>query len=413
MNEGGFITKAILVLAWFALATLCISSAAQENTADYWMNKSTEFFNNGSMEESLNAMDKVLQIAPENESAWLNKADVLRYLGRENESAKVFESALEIINKTLEKNPQDASLWYGKGIALYFLGNEEEAVKANEKAWEVLNQSIEKDPKSARELVGNAHILPVQGRRIVDRIDYLFVDDPQLIGKWQGVDVVQRVEDFNPDSENIKEDLYLKELIFLKNGKIFNSPLSWTEGIIIGPVDKTASKYEIKEINGSTYMFFEWKSGDYSLRGMKPWFYVLKKIDSKDYSIEEVPKKEDKIDYPFVADPRILGKWVSVDFVKKPEDFTSGKVNSQDDLYLLDLEFSENGNVSANFVNRANESDVYTWTKDLVLSKRNKTASKYIIQEIDGGTYMFFQWKNGDYMLRNMEPKYYVLKKVS
>ncbi len=40
---------------------------------------------------------------------------------------------------------------------------------------------------------------------------------------------------------------------------------------------KTASKYIIKEIDGGKYMFFEWKSGDYTIRGMKPYYYVLKK----------------------------------------------------------------------------------------------------------------------------------------
>ena len=116
------------------MALLCISTGAQENSTDYWMNKSAELFNNGSLEDSLDAIDKVLQIAPENESAWLNKADILRCLGREDESVKAFEKSLEILNKTLEKNPLDASLWYGKGMALYFMGNEEEAVAANERA---------------------------------------------------------------------------------------------------------------------------------------------------------------------------------------------------------------------------------------------------------------------------------------
>ena len=321
------------------------------------MKKSTELFNNGSLEDSLNAMDKVLQIAPENDSAWLNKADILRCLGRENESTTAFENALEILNKTLEKNPQEASLWYGKSMALYFLGDEGEAVAADERAWEILNQSCEKDPENARTLVDNAHILPAKGRRIVDRIDYPFADDPQLVGKWQSVDFVKRINAFNPDAKSVQEDLPLKEMIFLKDGKLFNSPLSWTKGLIINPVEKAASKYEIRELNGSTYLFYEWKSGGYLLRGMKPQFYVLKKIDSRDYSNVEIPRKEDRIDYPFVTDPRIYGKWISVDFVEKPENFNMGVANYLlSDLYLKDLNFSENGNVTANFKDRMHES---------------------------------------------------------
>ena len=266
------------VIALLAIILLCASTLAQENTTEYWMKESTEFFNRGFLEESLEAMDKALQISPENESVWLNKADILRCLGRENESANVFQKALEILNNSLEANPHDASRWYGKGMALYFLGYEEEAIKANEKAWEILNQSCEKDPENARFLVDNVHILPAKGRRIVDLIDFPFVDDPQLIGKWQSVNVVRSIDDFNPDVKNANEDLYLKEMIFLKGGKIYGTQLSWTKGIVTNPIDETASRYEIREINGSTYMFYEWKSGDYTLRGMKPWYYVLKKI---------------------------------------------------------------------------------------------------------------------------------------
>jgi len=406
--------RTIFLSAWITLALLCISTGAQENSTDYWMNKSAELFNNGSLEDSLDAIDKVLQIAPENESAWLNKADILRCLGREDESVKAFEKSLEILNKTLKTNPLDASLWYGKGMALYFLGNEKEAVAANERAWEILNQSCEKDPENARALVDNAHLLPAKGRQIVDRIDHQFVDDPQLIGKWQSVDFVQRIDAFNPDAKSAIEVTDLNEMrIFLKDGKIYGTNLLWTKGVIIDPIQKTSSKYEIKDINGSTYLFYEWKSGDYALRGMKPWLCVLKKVDSSDYTIVEAPRKEDRIDYPFVADPQVLGRWESVDIVIKPEDFMPAKANlSGSDLYLKGLNISENGNISASFKDRTNEGGIYTWTKGFVLCERNKTSSQYIIQEIDGSTYMFFQWKGGDYVLRNMEPHYYVLKKV-
>lgn len=35
----------------------------------------------------------------------------------------------------------------------------------------------------------------------------------------------------------------------------------------------------IKEIEGTTYMFFEWKNGDYVFRGVNPYYYVLKKVE--------------------------------------------------------------------------------------------------------------------------------------
>jgi bla regulator protein BlaR1 len=40
---------------------------------------------------------------------------------------------------------------------------------------------------------------------------------------------------------------------------------------------KTASHYTIKKIKGSEYLFMEWKSGDYTIRGMKPAYYVMRR----------------------------------------------------------------------------------------------------------------------------------------
>jgi len=42
--------------------------------------------------------------------------------------------------------------------------------------------------------------------------------------------------------------------------------------------DKTASKYYIKEIDGTKYLFMEWKSGDYKYRGEVKGYYVLRKV---------------------------------------------------------------------------------------------------------------------------------------
>lgn len=54
----------------------------------------------------------------------------------------------------------------------------------------------------------------------------------------------------------------------------------------------------------------------------------------------------------------------------------------------------------------------FSWTKGLILNKQEKTAGKYVIKELNGSTYMFFQWKNGDYIYRGKVSGYYVLQKV-
>jgi bla regulator protein blaR1 len=114
-------------------------------------------------------------------------------------------------------------------------------------------------------------------KRTVDNIDLPFINDPAVIGKWTTVDFVAKPSLFTLGTKSFKGDLYLKELIFLPEGKAPESWITWTKGVVIHSGEKTASAYEIKEVNKDKYMFFEWKSGDYTIRHQKPKYYVLKK----------------------------------------------------------------------------------------------------------------------------------------
>jgi bla regulator protein BlaR1 len=257
--------------------------------------------------------------------------------------------------------------------------------------------------------------------RIVDKVDYPFVNDPKVIGGWKSVDFVREIDQFNPAERNWKGDLYLNHLIFEEGGKIAGNMLTWTKGLVLS--DDTASKYIIKEIDGSEYMFFEWKSGDYTIRYMKPFYYVLKKVPVESIKFEPIFGKEkeadipptshineqgrivDKIDYPFVNDPQVIGTWKSVDFVGEMDHFKPGEKQWKGrggELYLKELIFLPDGKTFKPW---------WTWTKGLVFHSGDKTASKYIIKNIDGSTYMFFEWKSGDYTIRHQKPAYYVLKK--
>lgn len=253
--------------------------------------------------------------------------------------------------------------------------------------------------------------------RIVDKIDYPFVDDPPVIGAWKSVDFVGMPKDFKPGRRGWQGDLWLNHLIFEKGGKISRTGYTWTKGLVLSKNSKTASTYEIKRMGEDTYLFFQWKSGDYAIRHMEPSFYVLKKVplDSvKDdppfgkkadipstSKIGEDGRIVDKIDYPFVNDAGVIGTWKSVDFVDSPEEFKPDEQNFKGDLFLKELVISDNGETSL----------AWSWTKGLLLHSGDKTASKYTIKKIDGATFMFLQWKSGDYTIRHMEPKYYVLRK--
>ncbi len=271
----------------------------------------------------------------------------------------------------------------------------------------------------------NAHIPPTstineQGL-LIDKVDYPFVNDPEVIGGWKRVDFVRDIDDFNPAKKSWRHELSLNHLIFEEGGKIPRSNLTWTKGLVLS--DEAASKYIIREIDGSSYMFFEWKSADYTTHHMKPFYYVLKKVsvESLKYQpmfgkkadipstsyINEQGRIVDKIDYPFVNDSKVIGIWKSVDFVREMEEFKDSEKqweHGESRPYLKELIFLPNGKTPKNW---------RTWTKGLVFHSGDKTASKYTIKKIKGSTFMFFEWKRDSYTIGYMKPKYYVLKKVS
>ncbi len=227
--------------------------------------------------------------------------------------------------------------------------------------------------------------------RTEDDINLPFVNDPAVLGSWKAVAFVAKPEDFKPGEA--QGDLYLKELVFLPDGKSPNGWLTWTKGAVLHHGDRTASRYEIRKIGGADYMFFEWKSGDYTIRHRAPEYYVLKRA---------APIRIDKIDLPFKNDPRVVGEWESVDFVESPGNFDPAARAWAGDLYLKKLAFLPGGKGGNPW---------WTWTKGVVMHQGDHTASHYEIKKIKGAEYMFFEWKSGDYIFRGAKPFYYVLKK--
>ncbi|MBA7480954.1 hypothetical protein ES707_16422 [subsurface metagenome] len=104
-----------------------------------------------------------------------------------------------------------------------------------------------------------------------------FENDPEIIGYWKSVDFVQRVEDFDPKVKTWQDELFLKEVRFIAGGKTSVS-WTWTKDWLWHSDGKTKAQYKIKQMEGETYLFLPWLSGDVAIRGQKPWYYVLKKV---------------------------------------------------------------------------------------------------------------------------------------
>jgi len=123
---------------------------------------------------------------------------------------------------------------------------------------------------------------------IVDYTDLPFDNDEAVIGKWNAVDFVNNIEDFEPLNKKWNGNLYYTAAVFLpggilhnyynKNNPIINENMKWTKGTTLlrwGDGLSLAPAYEIRNINGTDYLFIEWKSGDYVWGKMKPNYYVF------------------------------------------------------------------------------------------------------------------------------------------
>jgi hypothetical protein len=137
-------------------------------------------------------------------------------------------------------------------------------------------------------------------------------------------------------------------------------------------------------------------------------------------TVLEKNRTVDSINLPFKNDPDLIGRWKSVDFVKSPEQFVPGKRAWNGPLFLEEMTFLEAGKMKEVLDNAEGRRNVdvprpwLSWTRGVVLHKGgDHTASKYILRELEGKKYLFFEWKSGDVLYFHQPPHYYVLEKIS
>jgi bla regulator protein BlaR1 len=223
-----------------------------------------------------------------------------------------------------------------------------------------------------------------------------FENDPNLVGQWVSVDFVQYPDAFTPEHRQWPGNLYLKAMAFYDNGTTAG-PWQWTKGDIYHPGDKSHAKYQFREIKGETYLFFAWMNGDVLFRGEKPHYYVLKKGDAAELLRTQFQQKLP----PFENDPQLVGKWISVDFVQHPDAFVLGQKQWPGELFLKKMRFYDNGKTDG----------PWEWTKGDIYHPGDDSHAKYQVHQIDGEDYLFFEFINGDVLIRGEKPRYFVLKK--
>lgn len=158
-------TRQRIIFCLASLAILCsITALAQENTTDYWMDRSGESIDNGSIDGAILAYDEALNIEPENTTILIRKASDLNVVGRANESLETYQKALGILDHELKENQSNAEAWQAKAGILRSLNRQNESIQAYENALAAYNSMVERSPKDADAWLRKAKVLDIMGR---------------------------------------------------------------------------------------------------------------------------------------------------------------------------------------------------------------------------------------------------------
>jgi len=109
----------------------------------------------------------------------------------------------------------------------------------------------------------------------------VYIEPDKIIGEWVVVNLVDKENQFDPN-EQVSRDLWLKSIRFydetasFNTGEGYSGGSTWVDDHIV--LDDAAMGFMIQEIEGSDYLFLEWKSGDY-IRNNSIAYYVFKKAD--------------------------------------------------------------------------------------------------------------------------------------
>lgn len=224
-----------------------------------------------------------------------------------------------------------------------------------------------------------------------------FTNDPDVIGRWELVDIVPSREQFLPDSQKYGDlgNVLFKKLYFLPQGEGYWFINGWTKGYI-RTKNRYTNVYELENVGGETYMFLHLKTrGSYSRQG-RPSVYVYRKCDGAEYQRSDI-RIYDRVDYPFIPDDSVIGRWIAYDCVRSElaECYDPSKRECTEDFFFSSAEFRSDGSASVVYGERALE---LSWIKGLLLHKDTQTAEAYDIREIDGHEYLMIEWKSGDYL---------------
>lgn len=139
----------------------------------------------------------------------------------------------------------------------------------------------------------------------VSAVQRVFINDLGPVGKWVSVDFVKEVNEFKPGQRQWRGDFFLKDMEFNPDGTT-TFGWFWTKGWIIDYGSDVKAEYEIRRIDGMTYLFLPWLSGDVTIRHQRPEYYVLERVS------ETVPQQQVKDEQAIAAAIEAAKSWLQL-----------------------------------------------------------------------------------------------------
>jgi len=225
-----------------------------------------------------------------------------------------------------------------------------------------------------------------------------FINDKIAIGKWKNIGWFDDSQNSSSKKLNPKSGKF-EDLFFLPNGESYWIFEGWTKGYLLihygGDLPLLTYRYEIQKIDDHHTLFLRLENKT----------EVFIKVSNHHYD-KQTLGNHDNIDMPFVCDAHVLGKWHSVGFVDKIENYSPNQ--EAENLYLKSIEFFPDGTAKQEYMD-SEWND--RWTTGFLLNLHRTTAAAYEIRVVDDTEYLFLEWKMGNYIYGGMKPDIYVFSR--
>ncbi len=112
------------------------SNVMQGKTADYWLKEGRVLEINGSYEKAIDAYDRAIDLEPNNATLYIAKVRSLNVLATITNNQSKLNESMEIVNKALQIDPKNPNAWELKGEVFSLIKRYNESLEAYDKAIE-------------------------------------------------------------------------------------------------------------------------------------------------------------------------------------------------------------------------------------------------------------------------------------